>query len=560
MKRFQHYLLSLLALTIGLASCSKDKEYQRVIPSDASFVVSVQLQDLIKKADFDSKANKNLREKLYSSLGSTDEEEKFYKETFDSPDKTGLDLSSPLYGFSAPEVKWAMVARVKDEGDVKTFLTKLHSFDEESKPEIKEEDGIYFSVSPNSTEAHTERYEPDPDLPEELQDTTTYEVPADISICAFNKKAFIALYTDEGSIADAKKHIKEYLTQSEEKSFVRTASFKELEAQKGDIRIFFSPARLAQNDGVSTPPLLQALGKNLRFGKIDMEKISAIASISFEKGEIAGRMVYTSEDKDQLKYLKELSEKVSPDVISGALTKYLPAQAYLTAGANIDLQAVLNHYSSNSEFAKILEEIKTEGIDLAAIVTTLGRESACSFSKVDVAGDDYGFVAYLQTKDASLVDLAFRKISEAVKKEEAAGGEHSSTKLVDEGNHCYAVSRTFYPPLYFGYRDGVSYFTISEKTKKEVLQPVSEDFSKHRDYAQLKGTHAFFLIDFKTIFSTSPTQDMIQMFVGEDRMKELRKLESLSFTSNGIDTELHLKMDTKDNALKAILGIMSAID
>ena len=136
MKRFQHYLLSLLALTIGLASCSKDKEYQRVIPSDASFVVSVQLQDLIKKADFDSKANKNLREKLYSSLGSTDEEEKFYKETFDSPDKTGLDLSSPLYGFSAPEVKWAMVARVKDEGDVKTFLTKLHSFDEESKPEM----------------------------------------------------------------------------------------------------------------------------------------------------------------------------------------------------------------------------------------------------------------------------------------------------------------------------------------------------------------------------------------------------------------------------------------
>ena len=106
----------------------------------------------------------------------------------------------------------------------------------------------------------------------------------------------------------------------------------------------------------------------------------------------------------------------------------------------------------------------------------------------------------------------------------------------------------------------MSYFTISKDMKSKILQPVSEDFSKHRDYAQLKGTHAFSLIDFKTIFNTSPTQDMIQMFIGEESMKQLRKLQSLSFSSNGFETELHLKLDTKDNALKALLGIISALN
>ena len=560
MKRFQHYLLSLLALTLGLASCSKDKEYQRVIPSDASVVVALELESLAKKADVTSKENKLLREKLVSSMGSTDEEEKFFKETMESPSKTGLDLMSPVYGFSTPRVSWALVARVKDEAKVKDFLSKLYSFDGDTKHEIKQEDGIYFSISPSSSEAHRERYEQDPDLPAEEQDTTTYEVPADISICAFSKKAFITLHTEEGSIAAAKKLIKEYLTQGEDKSFVRSSYFRDLEAQGGDIRAFFSPTRLAKTEGLSMPPLLEALGKNPRYGKIDMEKISALFSLSFEKGEISGKMVYTSEDKDQIKYMKELSEKVSPEAISGALIKYLPAQAYVTGAAHVDLQAVLNHYTSNSEFAKLLEEAKTEGIDLAAIVTTLGRELACSFSKVDVASNDYGFVAYLQTKDASLVDLVSRKISESVKKKEAEGGEYPSKKLVDEGNHCYEVSIPYSPSIYFGYRDGVSYFTISKDMKSKILQPVSEDFSKHRDYAQLKGTHAFSLIDFKTIFNTSPTQDMIQMFIGEESMKQLRKLQSLSFSSNGFETELHLKLDTKDNALKALLGIMSALN
>ena len=538
MKRFQHYLLSLLALTLGLASCSKDKESQRVIPSDASVVVALELESLAKKADVTSKENKLLREKLVSSMGSTDEEEKFFKETMESPSKTGLDLTSPVYGFSSPRVSWALVARVKDEAKVKDFLSKLYSFDGDTKHEIKQEDGIYFSISPNSSEAHRERYEQDPDLPAEEQDTTTYEVPADISICAFSKKAFITLHTDEGTIDDAKKLIKEYLTQGEDKSFVRSSYFRDLEAQGGDIRAFFSPTRLAKTEGLSMPPLLEALGKNPRYGKIDMEKISALFSLSFEKGEISGKMVYTSEDKDQIKYMKELSEKVSPEAISGALIKYLPAQAYVTGAAHVDLQAVLNHYTSNSEFAKLLEEAKTEGIDLAAIVTTLGRE----------------------TKDASLVDLVSRKISESVKKKGAEGSEYPSKELVDEGNHCYEVSIPYSPSIYFGYRDGVSYFTISKDMKSKILQPVSEDFSKHRDYAQLKGTHAFSLIDFKTIFNTSPTQDMIQMFIGEESMKQLRKLQSLSFSSNGFETELHLKLDTKDNALKALLGIMSALD
>ena len=100
MKRFQHYLLSLLALTLGLASCSKDKEYQRVIPSDASVVVALELQSLAKKADVTSKENKHLREKLVSSMGSTDEEEKFFKETIESPSPSLLGSSCPSQGRS----------------------------------------------------------------------------------------------------------------------------------------------------------------------------------------------------------------------------------------------------------------------------------------------------------------------------------------------------------------------------------------------------------------------------------------------------------------------------
>ena len=134
------YYLGLLALAVlTLASCSKSRVYEQVIPAEADFVLSVSVDQLVKKSEILSKENKELRDQLFPN--SSAPVAKILRPLLEDPSKVGIDFKSPVYLFTTPDLQGAFLARVSDEGKLKKFLSDLTQI-KNPQATIEQKDGI----------------------------------------------------------------------------------------------------------------------------------------------------------------------------------------------------------------------------------------------------------------------------------------------------------------------------------------------------------------------------------------------------------------------------------
>ena len=297
--------------------------------------------------------------------------------------------------------------------------------------------------------------------------------------------------------------------------------------------------------GKSMTENIVGLSDATNFDGIDMEKCYMLYSVSFETGEVVGTMTYGSEDKEILKKLKKLAEEVSPKSVQDDLVKYLPKDSYMTAAASLSVQKLIEHYSKLPDFKKTLSELKEEGVDIEAIVPTLGEEIAFTFPHIDAEQSEFGLVGYLKTKDATLVDMLYQQ----------AEKEHSGRYVKDGGDHRYRIEEG---PFFFGYQDGVTYLAYGGMGREQLFKTSGENFTKHSDYSSLKKSNSFCYIDLKKLLTTAPTADLLQMFIGE-KAKAFRVLQSLSFTGTNLEGKMSLKIDSKENSLKTLADLFAAL-
>ena len=554
MKRIKHYLLLLAVLALGLSSCSKDQAYQYALPADAYSVCSFDLKSMAKKAGVTNSKDGELQKRLTETLSDSEEAEAYYKELIQNPSKSGIDLKSPLFLFSNEKVSLGYLLRVDDKSKLEACVNKLRKFHNKDAAALKAEDGIFFDIDEDSTEPEDVEYdESEYDTIEETSDTTahqpvisTYHVSGNVTVYAFNDKAFISLNTSESTIEETKQLAKQYLSQTKDKSYVATPAFRDLEDQKGDIRGVLSMAKFLDSSyGKSMTKNIVGLSDATNFDGIDMKKCYMLYSVSFETGEVVGTMTYGSEDKEILKKLKKIAEEVSPKSVQDDLVKYLPKDSYITAAATISAQKLLEHYSKLPTFKEALSNLKEEGIDIEAIAPTLGEEIAFTFPHINAEQSEFGLVGYLKTKDATLVDMLYQQ----------AEKEHSGRYVKDGGEHRY---RNADDPFFFGYQDGVTYMAYGGMGRELLFKTSGENFTKHSDYSSLKKGNSFSYIDLKKLLTTAPTSDLLQMFIGE-KAKAFRVLQSLSFTATNLDGKMSLKIDSKENSLKTLADLFAAL-
>lgn len=554
MKRIKHYLLLLAVLALGLSSCSKDQAYQHALPADAFSVCSFDLKSMAKKAGVTNSKDGELQKRLTEMLSDSEEAEAYYKELIQNPSKSGVDLKSPVFLFSNEKVSLGYLLRVDDKGKLEACVNKLRKLRNKDAAAIKAEDGIFFDIDEDSTEPEDVEYdESEYDTIEETSDTTahqpvisTYHVSGNVTVYAFNDKAFISLNTSESTIEETKQLAKQYLSQTKEKSYVATPAFRDLEDQKGDIRGVLSMAKFLDSSyGKSMTKNIVGLSDATNFDGIDMKKCYMLYSVSFETGEVVGTMTYGSEDKEILKKLKKLAEEVSPKSVQDDLVKYLPKDSYITAAATISAQKLLEHYSKLPTFKEALSNLKEEGIDIEAIAPTLGEEIAFTFPHINAEQSEFGLVGYLKTKDATLVDMLYQQ----------AEKEHSGRYIKDGGEHRY---RNADDPFFFGYQDGVTYMAYGGMGRELLFKTSGENFTKHSEYSSLKKGNSFYYIDLKKLLTTAPTSDLLQMFIGE-KAKSFRVLQSLSFTATNLDGKMSLKINSKENSLKTLADLFAAL-
>lgn len=557
MKRIKHYLLLLAVLALGLSSCSKDQAYQYALPADAFSVCSFDLKSMAKKAGVTNSKDGELQKRLTETLSDSEEAEAYYKELIQNPSKSGVDFKSPVFLFSNEKVSLGYLLRVDDKSKLEACVNKLRKLRNKDAAALKAEDGIFFDIDEDSTEPEDVKLdefdESEYDVVEATSDTTahqpsisTYHVSGNVKLYAFNDKAFISLNTSESTIEETKQLAKQYLSQTKDKSYVATPAFRDLEDQKGDIRGVLSMTKFLESSyGKSMTENIVGLSDATNFDGIDMKKCYMLYSVSFETGEVVGTMTYGSEDKEILKKLKKLAEEVSPKSVQDDLVKYLPKDSYMTAAATISVQKLLEHYSKLPDFKKTLSELKEEGVDIEAIVPTLGEEIAFTFPHIDDKLSDFGLVGYLKTKDATLVDMLYQQ----------AEKEHSGRYVKDGGEHRYRIAEG---PFFFGFQDGVTYLAYGGMGREQLFKTSGENFTKHSDYSSLKKSNSFCYIDLKKLLTTAPTSDLLQMFIGE-KAKAFHVLQSLSFTATNLDGKMSLKIDSKENSLKTLADLFAAL-
>ena len=555
MRQIKHCLFLLSVLLLSLTSCSKDEAYKNALPADAFSVCSFDIKSMAKKAGTDNK-DAELRNRLAGMLSDSEEAEAYYKELIDHPSKSGIDLTSPAYLFSNEKVDVGYLLRVDDKDKLEACVNKIRKFHDKDVA-LKAENGIFFDIDEDSTEPKDVKYdESEHDVIEGISDTialqtlqpsdSTYHVSGNVTLYAFNDKAFISLNTSESTIEETKQLAKQYLSQTKDKSYVATPAFRDLKDQKGDIRGVLSMAKFLDSSyGKSMTENIVGLSDATNFDGIDMKKCYMLYSVSFETGEVVGTMTYGSEDKEILKKLKKLSEEVSPKSVQDDLVKYLPKDSYITAAATISAQKLLEHYSKLPDLKEALSKLKAEGVDIEAIVPTLGEEIAFTFPHIDVEQSEFGFVGYLKTKDATLVDIIYQH----------AEKEHPGKYVKEGGDHRYRLAED---PFFFGFQNGVTYLAYGSTGREQLFKTSDENFTKHSEYSSLKKNNSFCYIDLKKLLTTAPTADMLRIFMGE-KAKSFRVLQSLRVTSSQMETKMSLKLASQENSLKALGKLFVAL-
>ena len=553
MRQIKHGLFLLSVLLLSLTSCSKDEAYKNALPADAFSVCSFDIKSMAKKAGTDNK-DAELRNRLAGMLSDSEEAEAYYKELIDHPSKSGIDLTSPAYLFSNEKVDVGYLLRVDDKGKLEACVNKLRKFRNKDAAALKAEDGIFFDIDEDSTEPEDVEYdESEYDAIEETSDTTahqssisTYHVSGNVTLYAFNDKAFISLNTSESTIEETKQLAKQYLSQTKDKSYVATPAFRDLEDQKGDIRGVLSMTKFLESSyGKSMTENIVGLSDATNFDGIDMKKCYMLYSVSFETGEVVGTMTYGSEDKEILKKLKKLSEEVSPESVQDDLIKLLPKDSYMTAAATISAQKLLEHYGKSPESQKVIKELKESGIDIEAIASTLGQEFAFTFPHFNGDLSEFGFVGYLKTKDATLVDMLYQQ----------AEKKNPGKYVKEGGDHRYRLAED---PFFFGFQNGVTYLAYGSTGREQLFKTSDENFTKHSEYNSLKKNNSFCYIDLKKLLTTAPTADLLQVFIGE-KAKSFRVLQSLRFTGSQMETKMSLKLASQENSLKALGKLFVAL-
>jgi len=560
MTRIKYYLFLLAVLALGLSSCSKDQEYLNALPADAHLVCAFELEPTLKKSGL-LEANIQLRQRITRALTGPINSNGDIRGLLQGIKQWGVSIKSPVYAFANEKIDVGYLMRVDNVEKLKKTSRDVLKFFGKDPASVKSEDGVFIYIDEESRDPgevgcyHTEdgfsteggaavdftedsiaRQECEGEV--SLPDTIAYHHPGDVSIVAFNDKALITLFTSKATIEEAKQLAKRYLSQKRGQSYAATPAFQDMEKQKGDIRGVLSLRPLASD---SYPfELFTELGKlslPLNIGGIDLKMCHLLFAFSFELGELKGSVTYGSEDQVTLEKLRKLTSEIYPTTIQEELIKYLPKDSYITAAAAFSARKLLEQYREDPCYQELLSELKANSFDLEAIAPTLGDEIAFSFPRIaeDWTDPQYGFVVYLKTKDATLVDALYQQAEKKIP------GRHTA-----EGAHRYFVAEG---PFVYGYKNGVSYFAYGLMGKDDLFKSGGADFTRHKSYHTLKETNSFAYIDLKK-FVTNPATASISQFILGDKAS---LLESLTFTTSGSELQMSLKLSSTDNVLNTLL-------
>ena len=300
---FNHLCAGLVAIVLA-TSCSSPVKYTNAIPAESTEIVSIDLQSLAVKAGVNDPQNAETLQKLSQTLtsGVSADAQKALETILKKPSESGIDFAQPVYIFHSSETKQqGFIAAVANADKLKDMLQATQS--ETQMADVAEKDGYSFSYN-------------------------------DQAFVAFNASTLLVLPSaDTPDIAQMHQNASNLLSQSSEQSINSQEAFRQMQETKGDIRVMMTTSSLFK---LHPDPMLMAMADSM-----NLQNIKYVGGLSFEPGQVAVNVGYTSDDPKALELLEKQLKATRP--IQNTFAPYFPQSTLLYFSLGLDGKELYTH-------------------------------------------------------------------------------------------------------------------------------------------------------------------------------------------------------------------------
>lgn len=504
---FNQLCAGLVALVLA-GSCSSPAKYTNAIPAESTEIVSIDLQSLAAKAGASDPKNAETLQKLSQTLtsGVSADAQKALETILKKPSESGIDFAQPVYIFHSSETKQqGFIAAMADADKLKELLKATQS--ETQMADVAEKDGYSFSYN-------------------------------DRSFLAFNATTLLVLpSTDTPDIAKMHQNASTLLGQSEEQSVSSQTAFQQMLESKGDIRMMMTTSSLFK---LYQDPMLMAMADSM-----NLQNIKYVGGLSFEPGQVAINVSYTSDDPKAQEYFEKQLKATRP--IQNTFAPYFPQSTLLYLSLGLDGKEL---YTQLEENPQIKKSLSAENMELLKqLVSSFENDFTLGITGVDAHGNPT-ILAYAETNNADLLNQLY----EAGKKQ----GGNDLTKL-DNGDYLYTDKGM---KVYMGMRgkqlvmtnDEALYRNAGKESKPSLLDT---DFAK-----EIEGQRFVTIVNTEAVFNL-PIVKMATGFLSPQYRAMVTAAENISYlemSSEGTKGLVVLQLkDQKTNALKQIVDQVKAL-
>ena len=460
MKKISSYF-GLLLLVIGfVCSCTSSPEYGKMIPNDALFVMSMNVQEAAERSELGDATL--LKEQIDKSLAhakmppATREQ---LKEIMENPQKTGFDFREPILFFSAASFpnKYGLVGSVSDQDDLEDFFQMLYK------------EGVCTSV----LETDGLRYTQFKDM-----------------VLAFNEEFFFATGMVEGqtSVSEVLGGFQKLMALPAERSMQNNEVFGDMLERDGFMHMLYLGSgidMLAKELHLSEEEMQKMMPK-----EVQIEEIGCVIDVDLKKGEVSlvSEILPLSDQAEE--WLDQKASEVYGN-LEGTLTDYISQDALCFGYGNIQGAALFQQLKLYPDFLEAIEAEPEKGKVFENILSDFQGDIAFSVETAQTAAGVPEFSLFADTKEQSWLHWV-------------ENGELNDVQKIDDRTYAWempdpqylaydqtARGTTDIPTVgtaVFGAKKGISYllFGKSAKTFELVERPVQVN-SEYTGYFRLNA-------------------------------------------------------------------------
>lgn len=499
--------------TLMVCACAKQTEYTNVIPTDAKFVASANLQALGQKADLESTENQAILQKLTEALKSEMSATAFQQveRLLNTPSESGIDFSSPVYVFATSNVTAAIAAKVNDENKLVSLLQAAEK--EQALSTIQEGNGYKYCTA------------------------------SEQNLIAFTPGILLITSCDNASDAELlKDNTEAMLAQTAETSLSSNAGFQRIMQKKSDISLYMPFKYLYDSLADIYSDVYAGIAKQTIPNADYMQHMIMLADLTFENGEMRLTGEQYTEDPKTQEIIDKSYESLYP-IENKYLSKF-PQSTLTLFSFGINGEKYLELLQENKE---LMEKLTAEQLELIKLILNLfDGEITGGLTGIDLRGGMPLFTLYGDAKDEQTFDhfcqqlikqgLPLAKINEH---EYSIGNQRNSISLGINGKTLYLTN------------DKANF-------NKEQSTPATNNA-----YASdIQGKNGACVIDINAICAMPIVQTMAQFGGNEAQMyvKLCQKLDYLICYGEKTQYTISLKLkDKQTNSLKQIVDESRAL-